>query len=180
MLTDDEDRQFTAADIAELLAVVVALGVLFWLLDPLNPWLKYPAILFGSVTVLAVWRGVRRVIAKRGGGRAGGIAPLRIVEDVPGEYSLILVAGGTPSDDAVVALGHEPNGYFWQAIAERILPEKTCPGVRFDVESGRFSAQSDRETLEVLGSEMARIVNDPARLRETVTAAEADGFVFDD
>ncbi len=78
MLTDDEDRQFTAADIAELLAVVAALGLLFWLLDSLNPWLKYPAILFGSVAVLAAWRGGRKLIETRtGGGRAGRIAPLQ-------------------------------------------------------------------------------------------------------
>lgn len=180
MLTDDEDRQFTVADIAELLAVVVALGLLFWLLDPLNPWLKYPAILFGSVAVLAVWRGLRRAIAKRSGGRAGGIAPLQLVETVPGEYSLILLADGTPSDDAVVALGHEPNGYFWQGVAERILPEQMRVGIRFDSEAGMFSARSDKETLVILGSEMARIATDPARVREVVAAAEADGFVFDD
>ena len=115
MLTDDEDRQFTVADIAELLAVVVALGLLFWLLEPLNPWLKYPAILFGSVAVLAVWRGLRRVIEKRSGGRAAKLEPLQIAE-----------------------------------------------------------------TLVVAGWAMASVVNDPARLREVVAAAEADGFVFDD
>ncbi|MCS3782068.1 immunity 51 family protein [Tsukamurella ocularis] len=181
MLTDDEDRQFTVADIAELLAVVVALGLLFWLLDPLNPWVKYPAILFGSVAVLAAWRGLRRVIANRGGGRAGGIAPLQLVESVPGEYSLILVAGGTPSDGAVVALGHEPNGYFWQGVAERILPERMLTVIDFDSEAGMFAARSvDKETLVILGSEMARIATDPARVREVVAAAEADGFVFDD
>lgn len=181
MLTDDEDRQFTVADIAELLAVVVALGLLFWLLEPLNPWLKYPAILFGSVAVLAVWRGLRRVIEKRSGGRAAKLEPLQIVETAPGMRSLILVAGGTPSDDAVVALGHEPNGYFWQGIAERILPERMLAVLDFDSEAGMFSAHSaDTETLVVAGWAMASVVNDPARLRGVVAAAEADGFVFDD
>lgn len=182
MLTDDEDRQFTVADIAELLAVVVALGLLFWLLDPLNPWLKYPAILFGSVAVLAAWRGGRKLIEKRtGGGRAGRIAPLQVVETAPGAHSLILVAGGTPSDDAVVALGHEPNGYFWQGIAERILPERILSGIDFDSEAGMFTARSaDTETLVEAGWAMASVVNDPARLREVVAAAEADGFAFDD
>ncbi|MFD9827897.1 Imm51 family immunity protein [Tsukamurella tyrosinosolvens] len=181
MLTDDEDRQFTVADIAELLAVVVALGLLFWLLEPLNPWLKYPAILFGSVAVLAVWRGLRRVIEKRSGGRAAKLEPLQIVETAPGMRSLILVAGGTPSDDAVVALGHEPNGYFWQGIAERILPERILAVIDFDSEAGVFAARSsDAETLVVAGWAMASVVNDPARLREVVAAAEADGFVFDD
>lgn len=181
MLTDDEDRQFTAADIAELLAVVVALGLLFWLLEPLNPWVKYPAILFGSVAVLAVWRGLRGVIEKRSGGRAGTMEPLQIVETAPGVRSLILVAGGTPSDDAARALGHEPTGYFWQGVAERVLLEPMLEVLDFDSEAGVFSARSaDLETLAIAGRAMAGIVNDPARLREVVAAAEADGFVFDD
>lgn len=179
MLTDDEDRQFTPADIAELVAVVVALGLLFWLLEPLNPWVKYPAILFGSVAVLAVWRGLRRVVDRRTGGRAGRIAPLQVVQTAPGAHSLVLVAGGTPSDDAVRAHGHEPNGYFWQGIAERIAPQ-LVERVHLDSEAGLFSARGEREVLVLLGSAMASVVNDPARLREVLAAAQADGFVFDD
>ncbi|WP_205124442.1 Imm51 family immunity protein [Tsukamurella sputi] len=181
MLSDDEDRQFTPADIAELLAVVVALGLLFWLLDSVNPWLRYPAILVGSVAVLACWRAARRRFDDRSGRRERRIEPLRIVETSPGARSLILVAGGTPSDQAVQELGHEPNGYFWQGVAERILPDGMTEVIDFDSESGMFCARSaDPDTLLVLGTAMAAVVNDPARLREVVAAAKADGFVFDD
>lgn len=65
MLTDDEDRQFTPADIAEVLAVVVAMGLLFWLLDPLNPWLKYPAVLLGAAVVLLSWAGIKKLVSRR-------------------------------------------------------------------------------------------------------------------
>ncbi|RDH12625.1 Imm51 family immunity protein, partial [Tsukamurella pulmonis] len=178
MLTDDEDRQFTAADIAELVAVVVALGLLFWLLEPLNPWLKYPAILFGSVAVLALWRAGRRWFAARNGRRERRMEPLRMLQTAPGAHSLILVADGTPSDEAVRALGHEPNGYFWQGIGERLLAGAMAEDIAFDSEAGMFAARSDDpEALTVLGTAMAAVVNDPARLREVVAAAEADGFV---
>jgi hypothetical protein len=181
VLSDDEDRQFTPADIAELLAVVVALGLLFWLLNSLNPWLRYPAILIGSVALLVCWRAGRRWFENLGGRRERRIEPLRIVETSPGARSLILVAGGTPSDQAVQELGHEPNGYFWQGVAERILPDGMIEVIDFDSESGMFCARSaDLETLVVLGTAMAAVVNDPARLRAVVAAAEADGFVFDD
>lgn len=49
--------------------------------------------------------------------------PLRIVETSNGNYSLLLNAGETPSDQAVEALGHEPNGYFWEGVAQRLAPE---------------------------------------------------------
>ncbi len=179
MLTDDADRQFKPTDIAELVAVVVVLGLLFWLLNPLNPWLKYPAVLLGSFAVLIAWAGVKKVVARRRG--EPSIAPLALVTTEPGRYSLIMTAGGTTSDGAVVALGHEPNGYFWQAIGERLLAGAMADDIAFDSEAGMFAARSDdSEALTVLGTAMAAVVNDPARLRDVVRAAEADGVVFDD
>lgn len=180
MLTDDEDRQFTPWDIVEFVSVIVALGVLFWLLEPLNPWLRYPATLIGAFAVLMAWRGVRKILEVRSGGDAARIAPLRVVETTPGAHSLLLVAGGTPSDGAVVDSGHEPNGYFWQGVAERVAPQ-LVERVSLDSEAGMFCARADDpEVLVMLGAAMAPVVNDPARLRAVVAAAEADGFDFDD
>ena len=180
MLTDDEDRQFTAADIAELLAVVAALGLLFWALDPLSPWLKYPAVLLGSVAVLAAWRAGRRWIEGRSGRRDRRLAPLRLAETGPGAHTLTLSAQGNPSDDAVRALGHEPTGAFWQKIAERLLAGAMAESIDVDSDAGEFRARSaDPESLTVLGAAMAAVVNDPARLRAVVAAADADGFALD-
>lgn len=180
MLTDDEDRRFTAADIAELLAVVVALGVLFWLLEPLAPWLKYPGILFGGVAVLAVWRLGRRWVAARLGRQQRRLAPLRLAQPSPGTYSLTLLAGDAPVDGAVRDLGHEPTGYFWQAVAERLLAGAMAGTIAFDGAAGTFRALStDRDSLVALGAAMARVAKDPDRLREVVAAAEADGVAFD-
>lgn len=39
----------------------------------------------------------------------------------PGEFSLILDAGTTTADDAIEDLGHEPNGYFWEGIAQLLV-----------------------------------------------------------
>ncbi|GAA1078891.1 MULTISPECIES: Imm51 family immunity protein [Tsukamurella] len=180
MLTDDEDRQFTPWDIVEFVAVIVALGVLFWLLEPLNPWLRYPATLVGAFAVLMAWRGVRKLLELRSGGDATRIAPLTLVETPSGAHSLLLVVGGTPSDGAVVESGHKPNGYFWQGVAERVAPQ-LVERVSLHSESGMFCARADdRDVLVLLGAKLAPVVNNPARLREVVAAAEADGFEFDD
>ncbi|NKY19828.1 hypothetical protein HF999_15820 [Tsukamurella spumae] len=108
------------------------------------------------------------------------MAPLTLVETPSGAHSLLLVVGGTPSDGAVVESGHKPNGYFWQGVAERVAPQ-LVERVSLHSESGMFCARADdRDVLVLLGAKLAPVVNNPARLREVVAAAEADGFEFDD
>jgi hypothetical protein len=36
--------------------------------------------------------------------------------DVAGWSSLLFKCGGLPADVAVLAAGHAPNGYFWEAV----------------------------------------------------------------
>ena len=36
--------------------------------------------------------------------------------DVAGSSSLLFRCGGLPADGAVLAAGHEPNGYFWAGV----------------------------------------------------------------
>lgn len=106
--------------------------------------------------------------------------PLRIVETSTGNYSLLLNAGETPSDEAVTALDHEPNGYFWEGVAQRVAPE-LVKQVGLDSEGGMFCAYgTNRAVLEQLGAALAVVVNDPAKVRDVVSSAEADGFEFDD
>ncbi|MFI9118533.1 hypothetical protein ACIGW0_03845 [Streptomyces bikiniensis] len=40
------------------------------------------------------------------------------LHDFDGEHSLTLNTGGSAADDAVVAAGHEPNGYFWEGLVQ--------------------------------------------------------------
>lgn len=64
-MINDEDRTFTLGDLVEIVLLVAALGLLFWLLDPLNAWLKIPAVLLGTAVVLIAWRGVRKLLERR-------------------------------------------------------------------------------------------------------------------
>jgi hypothetical protein len=110
--------------------------------------------------------------------------PLRLIDTKPDSFSLLLDAGSTPVDDVIAELGHEPNGYFWEGIAT-VLVQSQAPELEdafeCDPEAGMFCAYgSDRAALEKLGSLMAEVANDPARLRALVAAAEDQGFEFDD
>lgn len=112
------------------------------------------------------------------------VNPLKLIENRPGSYSLMLVTGTTPVDEVVSELGHEPNGYFWDGVAEFLAAEQ-APDLagRFDVDSeaGMFCAHGqDRSALEALGNLLAPVVNDAARLRDVVTQATNAGFEFDD
>ena len=110
--------------------------------------------------------------------------PLKLIESSPGKYSLLLNTGSTPVDDVVEELGHEPNGYFWEGVAQ-VLVSTEAPALdgrfSYDPEAGMFCAYGpDRDALEELGTRMAPVATDPERMRQLVAAAEADGFEFDD
>ncbi|WP_214103589.1 immunity 51 family protein [Acrocarpospora catenulata] len=110
--------------------------------------------------------------------------PLRLIESTPGKYSLLLDAGTTQVDDVVEELGHEPNGYFWEGVAQ-VLVSTEAPGLEgrfsYDPEGGMFCAYGkDRSALEELATRMAAVAADADRMRRLVADAEADGFEFDD
>jgi hypothetical protein len=110
--------------------------------------------------------------------------PLRLIETTPGRFSLLLVAGMTQVDELIEKLGHEPNGYFWEGVAQ-LLVRTQAPelGGRFeyDPEGGMFCAHgSDRPALANLGALMAAVATDGARVRKLVKLAKSAGFEFDD
>ncbi|WP_432930670.1 Imm51 family immunity protein [Microbispora sp. CA-135349] len=110
--------------------------------------------------------------------------PLKLIESVPGTYSLLLDAGTTQVDSVIEELGHEPNGYFWEGVAQ-VLVGTEVPALkgRFscDPEADMFCAYgSDRAVLEELGTRLASVATDANRMRRLVAAAKADGFEFDD
>lgn len=107
-----------------------------------------------------------------------------MVETSAGEFSLLLDAGTTDVDDVIEELGHEPNGYFWEGVAE-LLVETEAPRLdgRFDFgpEGDMFVAHgSDRPALDELAALMTSVATDADRLRRLVALARDRGFEFDD
>ncbi|GIH28420.1 hypothetical protein Aph01nite_67300 [Acrocarpospora phusangensis] len=110
--------------------------------------------------------------------------PLKLVETTPGNYSLLLNAGTTEVDGVIEELGHEPNGYFWEGVAQ-LLVSIEVPDLEsrfdYDPEAGMFCAYgTDRQALEELARRMAAVATDPDRVRQLVATAGASGFEFDD
>jgi hypothetical protein len=110
--------------------------------------------------------------------------PLKIFENEPGSYSLLLYAGSTVADEAIEELGHEPNGYFWEGVAQFLVGEQ-APGLvgrlDYDSEGGMFCAySSDRAALEELAALLAPVANESAQVRDVVARATTAGFEFDD
>ena len=112
------------------------------------------------------------------------MTPLKIVETVPGAFSLLLNAGDTTVDALVEELGHEPNGYFWEDVAKFLVSTEapTLEGrFSYDPEGGMFCAHGrDRDALAQLGALLVAVANDGGRLQALVAAAEASGVDFDD
>lgn len=112
------------------------------------------------------------------------VEPLRIVETSPGNLSLLLDAGTTDVDDVVEELGHEPNGYFWEGVAQ-LLVATEAPHLdgrfKYDPEGGMFCAYgTDRPALDELSALMTQVASDAGRMRVLVALATERGFEFDD
>ncbi|KAB2348022.1 immunity 51 family protein [Actinomadura rudentiformis] len=110
--------------------------------------------------------------------------PLRLVETTPGKFSLLLDAGTTQVDEVIGQLGHEPNGYFWEGIAQ-FLVSSQAPALEgrlsYDPEAGMFCAYGDdRAALQELAALMSAVATDGERMRGLVESATAGGFEFDD
>lgn len=118
------------------------------------------------------------------GCQAALMKPLTLIETDPGNYSLLLNAGTTAVDDLIRELGHEPNGYFWEGVAQ-LLVSGQAPVLQerfsYDPEAGMFCAYGqDRVALEQLGTLMAAVTTDADRMRALIELAKAKGFEFDD
>jgi hypothetical protein len=61
------------------------------------------------------------------------------LHDFDGEHSLTITAGDLLADAAVVASGHEPNGYFWEGLVQFAWPD-IAERLDFDSEAGMFCA----------------------------------------
>ncbi|GAA2611512.1 hypothetical protein GCM10010399_47970 [Dactylosporangium fulvum] len=109
---------------------------------------------------------------------------IKVVEVAPGEHRLYLVAGTTGVDDVIVELGHEPNGVFWEGIAELLIMSEArhLDGqFRFDSEAGAFLAySSDRAALDDLAIRLQAVAVSGDRIRQLAELAQSRGFEFDD
>jgi hypothetical protein len=99
--------------------------------------------------------------------------------DVAGSWSLTFECGKLPADAAVFASGHEPNGYFWERVAQYVAG-RLLAGVELDPEAGMFCARGDRAVLEQLRDELAGYLDDPEKAARLIREAQAAGFQFDD
>ncbi|MFC9932445.1 Imm51 family immunity protein [Streptomyces sp. NPDC127190] len=101
------------------------------------------------------------------------------LHDFDGEHSLTLDAGDLAADAAVVAAGHEPNGYFWESFVQFAWPD-LAERLDFDSEGGMFCALGSLSDLTQLKTAVELVISSPSAVRELVARAETAGVEFDD
>ncbi|WP_424892237.1 Imm51 family immunity protein [Streptomyces sp. XH2] len=101
------------------------------------------------------------------------------LHDFDGEHSLTLDAGGLASDAAVVAAGHEPNGYFWEGLVRFAWPD-LAERLDFDCEAGMFCAVGSAGDLARLKTAVESVITSPETVRDIIARAQSSGFAFDD
>jgi hypothetical protein len=102
--------------------------------------------------------------------------PFHLTESSPGNYSLLLTEF-LPADEVFAEAGREGGGYGWELVANRVAEDLgLCDRLDFDPEATVFCAYGgDREALEELGAELARLFNDEAALRGVIDRVPATG-----
>lgn len=93
--------------------------------------------------------------------------------------SLTFYCDDLPAEDAALAAGRNPNGYFWEGVASFAFPD-LVKRMELDSEAGMFSAVGAEEDLQRLQHEIEPLLADPAKLQELLTRADAEGFEFED
>ncbi|MEU2517017.1 Imm51 family immunity protein [Streptomyces syringium] len=101
------------------------------------------------------------------------------LHDIDGEHSLTLAAGDLSADAAVVAAGHEPNGYFWEGLVQFAWPD-LAERLDYDSEGGMFCALGSLSDLTQLKAALEPVISNSSAVREIVARAETAGFEFDD
>ncbi|MET3961843.1 hypothetical protein ABIE44_001777 [Marmoricola sp. OAE513] len=96
------------------------------------------------------------------------------IEKFVGEYSLSFECR-TPVDDVVREQGDEPNGHFWETVAEFLAPVEFAE-LEPDSEGSMFSVSGKKRHLRRLQKRLEPVLQDPVRLREVLAAAKAAGF----
>ena len=99
--------------------------------------------------------------------------------EVEGSHSLSFDCGDLPVDDVVVAAGHEPNGYFWEGVAQLVAPDLVTQ-LELDSEGGMFCAYGPRGVLEGLRRLLKPYLEDGPRIARLIATAESSGFDFPD
>jgi hypothetical protein len=98
---------------------------------------------------------------------------------IDAQYSLALDCGRLPSDPAVIAAGHEPNGSFWDGVVTLPAPELVSD-VELDSEGGMFCAYGPQDVLGRLQAVLEPVASTPDAVAQVFARAEAEGFQFDD
>ena len=101
------------------------------------------------------------------------------IHDFDGDKSLTFYTGDLPADGAVIAAGHEPNGYFWEGLTQFAWPD-LAGRLDFDSEAGMFAAQGQGADLEALRSAIEPLITSREAVGDMIARATAAGFEFDD
>lgn len=107
------------------------------------------------------------------------LEPFTLAETSPGKFSLLLTTF-EPATPVFNAAGLEGGGYSWGSVASHVvnnLATELEGRLDFDPEASMFCAfGADREALEALGTQLARLFHDHEALAEVIQAIGPDNF----
>ena len=97
-----------------------------------------------------------------------------------GSRSVFFECDAPPTWKVVEAHDHEPNGYFWEGVANWLISQGLAPEVSMDPESSMFSAQGTPAELDAFLIALAPYLVEDDTMATLIEEADAAGHDFDD
>lgn len=111
------------------------------------------------------------------------MSPIELDDSGDGQYELVLSAG-TQVDGVIEAMGHEPNGYFWEAVARTVIlleAPQVLDVIELEAEGGALIVRGENsDALAPFTKVMQEATTDEKVIRSLVMKAPKLGVEFDD
>ncbi len=106
--------------------------------------------------------------------------PIRLRDDAAGAFTTCFFSADLPCTcKTVEALGHDPNGYFWEKVVRWLVDRGKVPDLQTDPECATFYAYGPRGDAEALANGLAPYLTDDEAITALLTKATAAGFDLD-
>lgn len=103
------------------------------------------------------------------------------ITEYQGQYSLTFYVEMSQVDDVVEDAEHNPDGHFWESVADFLIESREIPGdFEFDSESDAMTIHGAKRALEGLRTELLPYVTKRSKMRSLLAEIDEEGIDLDE
>lgn len=103
------------------------------------------------------------------------------INEHQGKYSLTFYVEMSQVDDVIEDAEHDPNGHFWETLADYVVESREIPGdFEFDSEADMMAIHGAKKDLETLRDEFLPYITSPRKMRGLLVEIDEEGLDLDE